>query len=262
MAEEADQSRDGARPVRISGSALGVHGGVPAAGRGDGSRTGPSGSARRASGHATGRRVGARASRGASPTRACGVGRCEHGVDEPHRRLRQLLPRSADRARGRPWRGAHRSARIRFIADAHAGCVVSPDDRQHPRRHRSVRLRHRGRRSERHSCCGSDPRRPARTSRAPRSLPVQLVVTAGGAALPSPTSNSCPPRRRRPTGAKNHLSGAGLTMSAREHRPTSPARPSRRTFVKGLAVGGAAASLGLVRQPAWAQPRQRPTHRC
>ena len=46
-------------------------------------------------------------------------------------------------------------------------------------------------------------------------------------------------------------------MSAREHRSLSPARPSRRTFVKGLAVGGAAASLGLVRQPAWAQPRQR-----
>jgi len=37
--------------------------------------------------------------------------------------------------------------------------------------------------------------------------------------------------------------------------PTS--RPSRRTFVKGLAIGGAAASLGLLRQPAWAQARQR-----
>ncbi len=27
-------------------------------------------------------------------------------------------------------------------------------------------------------------------------------------------------------------------------------RPSRRTFVKGLAIGGAAASVGLLRQPA------------
>ncbi len=32
---------------------------------------------------------------------------------------------------------------------------------------------------------------------------------------------------------------------------------SRRTFVKGLAIGGAAASVGLLRQPAWAQSRQR-----
>ena len=30
-------------------------------------------------------------------------------------------------------------------------------------------------------------------------------------------------------------------------------RPSRRTFVKGLALGGAAASLGWLREPAWAQ---------
>lgn len=30
-----------------------------------------------------------------------------------------------------------------------------------------------------------------------------------------------------------------------------------RTFVKGLAIGGAAASVGLLRQPAWAQSRQR-----
>jgi CopA family copper-resistance protein len=35
------------------------------------------------------------------------------------------------------------------------------------------------------------------------------------------------------------------------------ARPSRRTFVKGLAIGGAAASVGLLRQPAWAQSRLR-----
>ena len=34
-------------------------------------------------------------------------------------------------------------------------------------------------------------------------------------------------------------------------------RPSRRTFVKGLAIGGAAASVGLLRQPVWAQARQR-----
>jgi CopA family copper-resistance protein len=34
-------------------------------------------------------------------------------------------------------------------------------------------------------------------------------------------------------------------------------RPSRRTFVKGLAIGGAAASMGLLRRPAFAQPRGR-----
>ncbi|MGE0361645.1 MAG: copper resistance system multicopper oxidase [Vicinamibacterales bacterium] len=34
-------------------------------------------------------------------------------------------------------------------------------------------------------------------------------------------------------------------------------RPSRRTFVKGLATCGAAASVGLLRQPAWAQSRAR-----
>jgi CopA family copper-resistance protein len=34
-------------------------------------------------------------------------------------------------------------------------------------------------------------------------------------------------------------------------------RPSRRTFVKGLAIGSAAASVGLLRQSAWAQSRQR-----
>jgi CopA family copper-resistance protein len=34
-------------------------------------------------------------------------------------------------------------------------------------------------------------------------------------------------------------------------------RPSRRTFVKGLVIGGAAASVGLLRQPAWAQSRLR-----
>ncbi len=32
-----------------------------------------------------------------------------------------------------------------------------------------------------------------------------------------------------------------------------PLRPSRRTFVKGLAIGGAVTSLGLWRSPAWAQ---------
>ncbi len=35
-------------------------------------------------------------------------------------------------------------------------------------------------------------------------------------------------------------------------------RPSRRTFVKGLALGGAAASLGWLREPAWAQTPARP----
>lgn len=34
---------------------------------------------------------------------------------------------------------------------------------------------------------------------------------------------------------------------------TTVSRPSRRTFVKGLAMGGAAASLGWLREPAWAQ---------
>ena len=34
---------------------------------------------------------------------------------------------------------------------------------------------------------------------------------------------------------------------------TGPARPSRRRFVKGLAAGGALASLGLWRTPVWAQ---------
>ena len=34
-------------------------------------------------------------------------------------------------------------------------------------------------------------------------------------------------------------------------------RPSRRTFVKGLALGGAAASLGWLREPAWAQTSAR-----
>ena len=37
----------------------------------------------------------------------------------------------------------------------------------------------------------------------------------------------------------------------------NPTGPSRRTFVKGLAIGGASASVGLLRQPAWAQSRQR-----
>jgi hypothetical protein len=42
-------------------------------------------------------------------------------------------------------------------------------------------------------------------------------------------------------------------MSTHQGRTSSPA-PSRRTFVKGLAVGGVAASLGLLRDTAWAQP--------
>ena len=46
-------------------------------------------------------------------------------------------------------------------------------------------------------------------------------------------------------------------MMSRDRHPSRIVRPSRRTFVKGLAVGGAAASLGLVRQPAWAEARQR-----
>ena len=46
-------------------------------------------------------------------------------------------------------------------------------------------------------------------------------------------------------------------MFARSSSPNSTPRPSRRTFVKGLAIGGAAASVGLLRQPVWAQSRQR-----
>ncbi len=46
-------------------------------------------------------------------------------------------------------------------------------------------------------------------------------------------------------------------MIAPDQRLTSSRRPSRRTFVKGLAIGGAAASMGLLRQPVWAQARQR-----
>jgi CopA family copper-resistance protein len=46
-------------------------------------------------------------------------------------------------------------------------------------------------------------------------------------------------------------------MFARSSSSKPTPRPSRRTFVKGLALGGAAASVGLLRQPAWAQSRQR-----
>ena len=46
-------------------------------------------------------------------------------------------------------------------------------------------------------------------------------------------------------------------MSTQRRVRTSVRTPSRRTFVKGLAVGGAAASLGLMRQTAWAQPSAR-----
>ena len=46
-------------------------------------------------------------------------------------------------------------------------------------------------------------------------------------------------------------------MFARSSSSNPTLRPSRRTFVKGLAIGGAAASVGLLRQPAWAQSRQR-----
>ena len=46
-------------------------------------------------------------------------------------------------------------------------------------------------------------------------------------------------------------------MSARDQYSTRLTRPSRRTFVKGLAVGGAAASMGVLREPVWAQTRQR-----
>jgi CopA family copper-resistance protein len=46
----------------------------------------------------------------------------------------------------------------------------------------------------------------------------------------------------------------GIMSPQRDDRRHSPAaRPSRRTFVKGLAIGGAAASLGLWRTSGWAQ---------
>ena len=46
-------------------------------------------------------------------------------------------------------------------------------------------------------------------------------------------------------------------MSSRRSSLISDVTPSRRSFVKGLAIGGAAASVGLLRQPVWAQARQR-----
>ena len=46
-------------------------------------------------------------------------------------------------------------------------------------------------------------------------------------------------------------------MVARRSLSRPPESPSRRTFVKGLAIGGAAAGLGLLRQPAWAQTGRR-----
>ena len=46
-------------------------------------------------------------------------------------------------------------------------------------------------------------------------------------------------------------------MFIRHQQARAVLKPSRRTFVKGLAIGGAAASVGLVRSPVWAQARQR-----
>ncbi|MCC7240846.1 MAG: copper resistance system multicopper oxidase [Acidobacteria bacterium] len=46
-------------------------------------------------------------------------------------------------------------------------------------------------------------------------------------------------------------------MLARSSSSNPTQRLSRRTFVKGLAIGGAAASVGLLRQPVWAQSRSR-----
>lgn len=46
-------------------------------------------------------------------------------------------------------------------------------------------------------------------------------------------------------------------MIVRDQRSVRLTGPSRRTFVKGLAIAGAAASVGLLRQPARAQTRQR-----
>src|SRR5690606_13094806 len=46
-------------------------------------------------------------------------------------------------------------------------------------------------------------------------------------------------------------------MVARNQEFGITSKPSRRTFVKGLAIGGAAASVGLLRQPVWAEAGQR-----
>ena len=46
-------------------------------------------------------------------------------------------------------------------------------------------------------------------------------------------------------------------MFGRDLRVQAASTPSRRTFVKGLAIGGVAATVGLVRPPIWAQSRQR-----
>ncbi|MCC7241583.1 MAG: copper resistance system multicopper oxidase [Acidobacteria bacterium] len=46
-------------------------------------------------------------------------------------------------------------------------------------------------------------------------------------------------------------------MFARDRSVQSASTPSRRTFVKGLAIGGVAASVGVVRPTLWAQSRQR-----
>jgi CopA family copper-resistance protein len=44
-----------------------------------------------------------------------------------------------------------------------------------------------------------------------------------------------------------------MSSHQQKSRSTEAARPSRRTFVKGLAVGGAVAGMGLWRRSAWAQ---------
>ena len=46
-------------------------------------------------------------------------------------------------------------------------------------------------------------------------------------------------------------------MKSRSHVPSTLNRPSRRTFVKGLAISGAAASIGVTPRIAWAQPQER-----
>ncbi|MGE3841387.1 MAG: copper resistance system multicopper oxidase [Vicinamibacterales bacterium] len=46
-------------------------------------------------------------------------------------------------------------------------------------------------------------------------------------------------------------------MLARDRSVQSASTPSRRTFVKGLAIGGVAASVGVMRPTLWAQSRQR-----
>ena len=66
------------------------------------------------------------------------------------------------------------------------------------------------------------------------------------------SSTSCAAWARRPN--PHMRTDHPHTMRERQNNSIAPrVRPSRRTFVKGLAAGGVAAGLGLGRVPAWAQ---------